>query len=391
MNAAVIPTEYGASAYVCVRSLNKRDIYTIVASEQARVPAAASRYCDEAVRLPSHKDDLLDYRDALLALAERSDVATIIPIRPEDGYLLSKYHSLFAPHVSLPVPSFDALRTVHDRLELARAAEEAGVPVPDTCRLSTVEDWDTERIVKSRYNLVASEYVDHYGPRESTIVKDIEHLQPGDRLATDAAREQYRHEPIAQEFIPTSGEYMFAGLYDSGEAVSTFQHKQIRGDSYTGGGGVYRKSTDIPALDAVANDLLEHLDWHGLACIEYMRDERTGEFVLTEINPRMWQSLPSTVRAGADFPYAYWLQAMGRVDEIDSSYDIGVGSHLIHGEIGYLMSVLKEDSPLVAKPSLVAAICEIVASCVSEPYFDYLSLDDPGPFFRGILNKMSDS
>jgi len=49
-------------------------------------------------------------------------------------------------------------------------------------------------------------------------------------------------------------------------------------------------------------DLLDWLDWHGLACIEYIGDADTGEFVLVEINPRMWQSLAGAVAAGADFP-----------------------------------------------------------------------------------------
>ena len=388
VNTAVIPTGHEASSCVCVRSLKQRGIDTIVASEKDGVPAAASRFCDESVDLPSPKEDLLAYRDALLALAERPEVGTIVPIRPEDGYLFSKYRNTFETHVSLPVPSFESLTTVHDRLRLAEAAEEAGVPVPETRLLEDVDDWGPERIVKSRYNLVADAYVDDYAPEESDVVKHIEHLQPGATPDVESIREKMYHDPIVQEFIPKDGEYMFAGLYDHGEPLATFQHKQIRGNSYTGGGGVYRKSTDIPELETVARDLLAHLDWHGLACIEYMQDERTGEFVLTEINPRMWQSLPSTVRAGVEFPYYYWLQAMDRANEIDPGYDVGVGSHLLHGELGYLLSIVTEDSPLVTRPSLPGSAWEIASSCVSEPHFDYLTLDDPGPFLRGILNKV---
>lgn len=388
MNAVVIPTGHEAQSYVCVRSLSERGVRTIVASEKEAVPAAASRYCDESVDLPPPKADLLAYRDALLELAERETIETIIPVRPEDGYVLSRYREEFEEHVSLPVPSFDQLRTVHDRLRLAEAAEAAGVPVPETRRLSDVDDWGPDLIVKSRYNLVVDDYVDHLDPGESAVVKAVKHLQPGAEPDPGAIREEYQHDPVVQEFVPYDEEYMFAGLYDHGEALATFQHHQIRGNSYTGGGGVYRRSTDIPELDAVADDLLSHLNWHGLACIEYMRDERTGEFVLTEINPRMWQSLPSTVRAGVDFPGYYWLQAMDRANEIDPDYEIGVGSHLLHGELGYLLSILTDDSPLVQRPSLAGTAWEIAASCLSEPHFDYLNLDDPGPFFQGLRNKV---
>jgi len=197
------------------------------------------------------------------------------------------------------------------------------------------------------------------------------------------------HDPIVQEFIPKDGEYMFAALYDHGEPLATFQHRQIRGNSYTGGGGVYRESIYDPELEAVARDLLDELDWHGLACIEYMRDARTGQYVLTEINPRMWQSLPSTVQAGADFPYYYWLLANGRADEIDHEYETGVGTHLLYGELGYLLSILREDSPHVERPSVTRTAGEILASVFTEPNFDYLSLDDFGPFLTGLKRKIS--
>jgi hypothetical protein len=177
---------------------------------------------------------------------------------------------------------------------------------------------------------------------------------------------------------------MVAALYDHGEPLVTFQHRQIRGNSYVGGGGVFRRSVYVPRLETVARKLLDHLDWHGLACIEYMRDAETGEFVLTEINPRMWQSLPATVRAGADFPYDYWLLASGRPEAIDPSYEVGSASHLLKGELGYLRSIGRDDSPLVARPSLLREALSVAGTCLTDPQFDHLRLDDPGPFARTV-------
>jgi hypothetical protein len=179
---------------------------------------------------------------------------------------------------------------------------------------------------------------------------------------------------------------MFAALYDHGEPLVTFQHEQIRGNSYVGGGGVYRKSTYVPELESVAPRFLAHLDWHGLACIEYVEDADTGEFKLVEINPRMWQSLSSTVRSGADFPHYYWLQATGRGDEVEPGYNLDTGSHFLHGELGFLTSVLFDDSPFVEAPPFSSALWDIVSSCVAEPHFDYLHRDDPGPFIRDLYN-----
>lgn len=387
---ALIPTGHDASSYTCLRSLARRGIGAVVASDKEGVPAAASRYCAGTASLPDPRDGLLAYRDALLELAERDRVRTVIPVRPEDAYVLSRYADEFAAHVSLVVPTIDQLETVADRYRLATAAEDAGVPVPETRRLADVDEWDEDLLIKSRYNVLVDTYLDDLGPDDIDVVKDVVHVEPGEPPDVAAVRRSMRHDPIVQEFVHSDGEYMFTGLYDHGEPLATFQHRQIRGNSYTGGGGVYRRSIHDEELERVGRTLLDHLDWHGLACIEYMRDADTGEYVLTEINPRMWQSLPSTVRAGADYPCYYWLAATGRGDEIDHDYDLGVGTHMLHGELGYLRSVLAEDSPHVARPSVPGTVWAIASSIAREPRFDYLALDDPGPFLAGVRNALPD-
>jgi len=388
-DAVVIPTGFDPGSYPCVRSLSRRGVRTIVASEHDDVMAAASRFCDESVVIPPPDDDLLAYRDALLGLAARPSVRTIVPIRPRDQYLLARYRASFENHVSVVAPPLEALNTVMDRVRLARAAERAGVPVPDTRPLGEVDDWSDKQIVKARYNLLADEYLDGYSERESDVVKELEHLAPEERPDRTSIRDEMLHEPIVQEFVESTDEYVFCATYDRGDALATFQHRQVRGDSYTGGGGVYRETVDIPELDAVGRQLLDHLDWHGPACIEYMRDADTGEFVLTEINPRMWQSLACAVHSGADFPHYYWLQATDRTDEIDPGYDVGRGSHLLYGELGHLLSIYQENSPLVDRPSLPGRALEIATSCYDVPQFDTLRLDDPMPFLSGIRRVLS--
>ena len=388
MTSALLPTGREAGTYTCVRSLAANGVESIVASEKDRVPAATSRFVDRTASLPGPREDLLAYRDALLAIAAEEDVETIFPIRPEDGYVLSRYEDMFEEHVSLVVPPIETLERVHDRVALAAAADAAGVPAPATWSLETVEDWTGRHVVKSRYNVLAATYLPDRSPADLDVVKSVEHLPLDVEPDVAALIAAFDHVPIVQEFVPKDGEYMVAALYDRGEPVATFQHRQLRGDSYTGGGGVYRRSIWDPELESVAHDLLAELDWHGLACIEYMRDARTGEYVLTEINPRFWQSLPATVRAGADFPWYYWLTATGRSEEIDPSYRTGVGSHLLHGELGHLLSIRSDDSPHVDRPSFLGTALSIAGSCLREPRFDYLRLDDPAPFLSGIRTKL---
>lgn len=383
---ALIPTGYDPGSYSAVRSLSRRGVHTAIASQYADVPAGASRFCGESIRIPDPDENLLSYRDALLALARRPSVRTILPVRPFDPYVFARYEPSFERHVSLVTPGRDLLDTVYDRTQLFEAAAEAGVPIPETRLLSDGYDWDEKRIVKSRYNLLTSSYCPGRAPEDAGTAKSVEFARPDGRLDVDRLCEEMEHEPIVQEFVDASAQYVFGALYEDGQARATFQHRQIRGESYTGGGGVYRETISDPELEAVGRQLLDHLDWHGLACIEYMKDAETGEYKLAEINPRLWQSLPCAVRAGADFPSYYWQAATGRAEQIDPSYRVGVRTHFLHGEVGYLESIRSDSSPFHTRPSLPRETLSVAGSCLTDPKFDMLRADDPRPFLRGLAH-----
>lgn len=386
---AVIPTGYDPGSYTCVRSLSRQGVGTVIASELDDVPAAASRFCDHYVSIPSAYDDLVEYKDALVDLARAPTVRTILPMRPQDPYIFSKYAEEFTDHVSLVTPSLETLGTIHDRIKLYETALEAGVPMPDTKLLGESTHCDRDVIVKSRYNILTDHYVPSLPPDQMKTVKSVEYFKADTELDTDCIRDQMGHEPIVQEFIPASGQYVFGAIYDHGEPLATFQHRQIRGDSYTGGGGVFRKSIQDSELEAVGRRILDSINWHGLACIEFAKDANTGEFKLLEINPRMWQSLPCAVRAGADFPLYYWLQATDRKAEIDPEYRIGVGTHMLYGEVGYLQSLIRDESPIHERPPLVRELISVLGSCLTAANFDNFRLDDPIPFIRGLKHVLT--
>lgn len=384
----VVPAAAVPSTGICLRSLSPLGVHTIVVSEDPFAMSFSSKYCDEAVLVPDPTTDLEMYSKALLALARREDVRTIVPVREEDAFVLSKHREAFAEYISTPWPNMEALQRVHDRVRLAAAAETAGVPVPKTTPLEAVETWDSPSIIKSRYNLLVNEYVDTVPQGETDRNKTVKHVQTGEVVSVDELRTTFGHNPIVQEFISTDEEYMFAALCDHGEPLSTFHHEQIRAPSYTGGGGVYRESTYLPKLEDTALALLEELEWHGLACIEYMRHPETGDFYLTEINPRMWTSLSANVQMGANFPKYYWQMAMNRTNKINSNYERGVGCHYFKGELMHVLSLLGEDSALVERPSLMETLYKILLSCYRQQNFDVFSRDDPWPFIQDILTEI---
>lgn len=375
-------------SYGIMRSLHEKGFHTIVASEFPTIPHFASRYCSEQASVPTPQTNLLEYRDALLEIAARPDVTTIYPVREVDTYLFAKYPDMFAEHVSVVAPSLESLRIAHDRLRLAEEAEAIGVPFARTRLLSDVDEWDTNVVVKSRYNLLTSDYLDSVPETRAEEVKGVISLRAGEAPDTEAVREQMTHEPIVQDFIPQEKKILYTALWVDGEPVATYQHEQLRQNSWVGGGGIYRVSTYSKEVDDLAFQLLSHLEWHGYACIEYVRDRDTGEWKFLEINPRVWQSMPEAVRAGVDFPYYYWLASQGRADEIESSYESGIKCHNAYGEVVYLRSILRDDSPFMERPSFARAALDIVTSSILHPQFEYIRLDDPGLFLSSVRQTL---
>ncbi|NHN61423.1 MULTISPECIES: carboxylate--amine ligase [Halorussus] len=405
MKSVVVSAVDVPSSFVALRSLHRRGVHTVAVSERESPEVFCSRYCDEAVRVPSPCRSAVAYKDALLDLAARDDVQTILPFREEDVYVLSRYRDEFAEHIATPFPDFETLCRVQDRMALFDVAADIGVAIPETELLTDCDDWSRPSIVKGRYTILADAFRESTAAPEAKPVRNngdepveglrqppaTSYLPPGRRPNVEALCDAAGHVPLIQEYMPDTDEYSFCAMYDSGEALATFQHRQIRGFHYSGGTSSFRKSVDEPALEAAGLALLDELEWHGPADVEFKRDPTTGEFKLMEINPRFWSSVPFAVQAGADFPLYYWLVATGRSDLVDPGYEVGIGGHLLMGEVSYLLSVLREDVPLVDRPSMPEALASVLTSFVRYPRFDYLDTSDPCPAVRYAYNTVREA
>lgn len=383
--AAVIIVGGQAHGVECLRSLGAKGIPTIAASHRRDAPGFHSRYCDETVITPKPKNNLAEYRDFLLNLASRPDVQTIFPMQEYDALLLSRYRSEFDEHVDIISPPFDVFESVHDRMRLMEIGDELGIPVPDTQPLDEVTDWDRGLIVKPRYNMVTNEYVDDVD--EDTLFSEggVEHVLPGETPDLDRLRERMGHWPIAMEYI-RGEEYSVRALYDEGEhLVSSLKH-QLRGKSYQGGASAYRESIEQQDIREHTRTILDELGWHGPCTVQYIEDRETGDFYLTEINPRLWGSLSLDILAGIDYPYYLWRLVNGEDVELDYEYEVGVRNHYFKYEVQYLTSILTEDFPHEERPSLASELGTVAWSMYQYPNFDHFSSDDPYPFLKDLQN-----
>jgi len=105
-------------------------------------------------------------------------------------------------------------------------------------------------------------------------------------------------------------------LAHEGRILALFQHQRVH-EPMQGGQSSYRRSVPLhPEMAAAAERFAASLNWSGPGMLEFKINPTTGEFVLIEVNGRLWGSLALTIAAGLDIPrylYELWTSASPKI------------------------------------------------------------------------------
>jgi predicted ATP-grasp superfamily ATP-dependent carboligase len=282
-----------------VRALGKRGIYVLAGSESNVSQSFYSKYCKDRIVYPNPGKEM-EFTDFLLDYVKNNSLDVLLPI----GYLattaLSKRKEDFEPYVKLPIADYSSMEIAADKYRTLIAANQAGVKTPRL--LQSAEEIATYPIV----------------------VKGL--IESGKVSYVNSAEELLQHklgQAIIQEYIPGEG-YGFFALFNRGKARAIFMHKRVREYPITGGPSTVAESIYDPQLKKIGLKLLESLNWHGVAMVEFKKDPRDGDYKLMEINPKFWGSLDLAIASGVDFPYLTVKMAYdGDVDPV-FSYKTGI-------------------------------------------------------------------
>ena len=66
----------------------------------------------------------------------------------------------------------------------------------------------------------------------------------------------------------------------------------------------------------VVSELMNAIEWTGVAHLDLRIDELSGEITVIEANPRFWGSVIGSMHAGVNFPYLKCLVGMGQRFEV---------------------------------------------------------------------------
>lgn len=304
MGAALILDGHSRAAVEALQSLGRAGVAVDIASERECL-AFRSRYCrNRLVQPDTNKPDV--FVEWLQDLVAANQYTLIVPSTEVSLRCLIHLPELHPVRQKAVLPSNKALEVALSKQLTWDLAKSLRIPVP------------ASRLITSKKDRVDPEcYPVALKPAASTVsvAGQLVYLAPVMvRTCEEWTRVLDRLLPLCpvleQEYVIGRGVGIEC-LYRHGSCVWCFQHERLHELPLTGGGSSYRRSSPVDKkLLAKATRLLDRLEWHGVAMVEFKGSADIG-FYLMEINPRLWGSLALAIDVGVDFPNGLWYLAAG--------------------------------------------------------------------------------
>lgn len=281
-----------------VRSLGKAGYYVIAMDSHKLAQSFFSRYCREKVICPPSKEEK-EFIAFLKKYLQNNSVDVLIPIGYNSTVAISRNKSELLPYTRIPVADYESLVIAADKEKTLDCARNLGIPTPH-------QYFTTNEIEKF-----------------PVVVKGV--FESGNILYVNSKKELIKtqfNKSIIQEYIPGEG-FGFYALFNRGALKAFFMHKRVREYPITGGASTCAMSIYSEELMSYGLKLLQSLNWHGIAMVEFKKDSRDGQFKLMEINPKFWGSLDLSIASGVDFPKL--LVDMAMRDDITPLFEYSQG------------------------------------------------------------------
>jgi len=363
------------SAYAALHSLARVGLRVALADVGSSGMAQASRFgCYAGSYAPPLAEPQRFVAD-IVRLLERTRAAFLLPGHDETE-ILARARAQLPPGVILPVAPAETLALANDKDRVAGLAEQLGLPVPARVRYTSLDELRTQLsqiggplVVKLRRGNSAKGVF--YPPDPAAALNLVAGLIAQYRLPP----ERY---PIVQQRVAGEG-WGVSCLYWEGERLASFTHRRLREKTATGGTSTLRISARSPEMEEIAHRLLDALDWHGLAMVEFKYDPETRQPWLMEINPRLWGSIHLAIAAGVDFPAWLYLaatQGPGAVRPLVRPYREGLVARWYLGDLIAAAGQLRQGR--------IASALRMALPGGADTYDDW-RWDDPGAFFGQAL------
>ena len=382
-DAALILDGHSRAALETLQSLGRMGVAIDLAAERDCL-AGRSRYCRRQLQQPNSADG-----NAFLAWLEKVCQATtyclIVPsteVSLRCLLLLAESHAI--RHAAV-LASDHALKVALSKQLTWEFASSQGIPVPASHLIVSRED----AVAPLNFPVVLK-------PATSLVVVDGGLVGVAPVIAT--THEEWSRIldhllplcPVLEQEYVTGHGVGIECLYRNGALLWHFQHERLHELPLTGGASSYRRSMPVDAaLLDMATRLLNSLQWHGAAMVEFKGSADHG-YRLMEINPRLWGSLALPIRAGVDFPKGLWCLATGQDPGPQPRYRWPYYIRNIQMDFDWLKENLQADlsNPLLLTKPRLRSLLEYGRLLIGRESWDHFDARDWRVWSRVLLGTM---
>jgi predicted ATP-grasp superfamily ATP-dependent carboligase/ribosomal protein S18 acetylase RimI-like enzyme len=295
------------TTYAVVLSLGRRGIDVHVSDASSIAMSRYSRHCRSFAKVPDFFIEPDNYFEATCDILKKTGVRVLLPCHEDVGIFCRRKDEL-PEGVLTSLPDWDNYRVAEDKFAVLDVAAKAGCPVPLAAKVDSFSQ--LEVLAKSMGWPVVLKTKIGNSAKGVRIAHNKEELVVKFKNLVDEFNLAEERWPFLQEFLPgdAAGVCM---LYQNGRCVASFAERYLRcKEPGKFGTSTLREPFENQQLISLATSVMDRLNWHGVAHIDFVAD-KNGEFRLIEINPRLWGALALATFAGVDFPYLWYLTAIG--------------------------------------------------------------------------------
>ena len=284
MGKARVIVTYGwcRVSYAALRCLAAHNVDVVVGGPDKFSMAGSSKFAHATFTYPSPYTDPIGFMGAVADAAKLYDASVYLPIH-EEILAVAKYQHLLPDSLLVPIATHDQIMTAYDKGLTMAHAEKVGVPIPQTIYPDSVE-----QVAELASGVIFPTWIKLKKSNSAKGVFKIDDLESLIKRYAEIVEEfslDADSLPLIQQHI--SGKvYAVSMLFNKGKMVSKFVRKNIREKTHGGGTCTKCVSVRVPTLENHAQKMLETLNWHGPAMLEFKYDEDNDAAYLLEINPR---------------------------------------------------------------------------------------------------------
>ena len=292
-NIGIIGTGSEWSGLPVVRSVGD-NVHLL--SQNINTTTSHSKYIKVKHQLFQKLDN--DLISQIISICVSNNIKNVICLDEEIKYLLVKKN--IKDKIIFASPSLRNYAISFKKNKSSAFVASLGVPVPKIIKIENESEIDNQfnnnkRIVIRGIRGVSSLCV-RYANNKNELTKYYKEL-----IEMDTNNQFVDSKPFLQEYVggPT---YLTQALAQNGKVKIVIPHFKFR--EWPLSGGVTSRAVTIyePRLIKYTKLILNALNWHGEAGIEWKYDENKNDFTFIEINPRFEGSVDLAIKAGVNLP-----------------------------------------------------------------------------------------